>query len=66
MRANVRVCLGYLDAWLAGNGAVAIDHLMEDAATVEICVIPDLAVAALRHPAVRRSPHHTGSGSGSP
>jgi malate synthase len=36
LRANVRVCLGYLDAWLAGNGAVAIDHLMEDAATVEI------------------------------
>jgi malate synthase len=30
------VCLGYLDAWLGGNGAVAIDHLMEDAATVEI------------------------------
>src|SRR4030095_6997377 len=36
LRANVRVCLGYLDAWLSGNGAVAIDHLMEDAATVEI------------------------------
>jgi malate synthase len=36
LRANVRVCLGYLDAWLDGNGAVAIDHLMEDAATVEI------------------------------
>jgi malate synthase len=36
LRANVRVSLGYLDAWLSGNGAVAIDHLMEDAATVEI------------------------------
>jgi malate synthase len=36
VRANVRVSLGYLDAWLGGNGAVAIDHLMEDAATVEI------------------------------
>jgi len=36
LRANVRVSLGYLDGWLAGNGAVAIDHLMEDAATVEI------------------------------
>jgi malate synthase len=36
VRANVRVALGYLDAWLGGNGAVAIDHLMEDAATVEI------------------------------
>jgi malate synthase len=36
LRANVRVALGYLTAWLGGNGAVAIDHLMEDAATVEI------------------------------
>jgi malate synthase len=36
LRANVRVSLGYLDSWLGGNGAVAIDHLMEDAATVEI------------------------------
>ena len=36
LRANVRVSIGYLDAWLGGNGAVAIDHLMEDAATVEI------------------------------
>jgi malate synthase len=36
LRANVRVSLGYLDAWLGGSGAVAIDHLMEDAATVEI------------------------------
>jgi malate synthase len=66
LRANVRVCLGYLDAWLAGNGAVAIDHLMEDAATVEIARVPDLAVAALRHPASRWSPHHPGSGRDSP
>ena len=36
LRANVRVSIGYLDAWLQGSGAVAIDHLMEDAATVEI------------------------------
>ena len=26
----------YLEAWLRGIGAVAIDHLMEDAATAEI------------------------------
>ena len=26
----------YLAAWLAGNGAAAIDNLMEDAATAEI------------------------------
>ena len=36
IRQNIRVSLRYLDAWLRGAGAVAIDHLMEDAATVEI------------------------------
>jgi len=36
IRANVRVALAYLDAWLQGVGAAAIDDLMEDAATAEI------------------------------
>jgi malate synthase len=36
LRANVSVALQYLDAWLAGNGAAAINNLMEDAATAEI------------------------------
>ena len=36
VRANVRVALAYLDAWLCGTGAAAIDNLMEDAATAEI------------------------------
>jgi malate synthase len=36
IRANVRVALAYLDAWLQGTGAAAIDNLMEDAATAEI------------------------------
>jgi len=36
VRANVRVALAYLDAWLRGTGAAAIDNLMEDAATAEI------------------------------
>ncbi|MGO1974268.1 MAG: malate synthase A [Propionibacteriaceae bacterium] len=36
VRTNIRVSLEYLAAWLDGRGAVAIDHLMEDAATVEI------------------------------
>lgn len=36
IRANVRVALAYLDNWLRGNGAAAIDNLMEDAATAEI------------------------------
>jgi malate synthase len=33
---NVSVLVRYLDAWLDGQGAVAIDGLMEDAATAEI------------------------------
>jgi malate synthase len=36
VRANIRVALSYLDNWLRGNGAAAIDNLMEDAATAEI------------------------------
>jgi malate synthase len=36
LRTNLRVPLAYLSAWVAGRGAVAINHLMEDAATVEI------------------------------
>ncbi|HEY9722533.1 MAG TPA: malate synthase A, partial [Oscillatoriaceae cyanobacterium] len=33
---NIEVTLHYLASWLSGNGAVAIHHLMEDAATAEI------------------------------
>ena len=33
---NVRVGLAYLDSWLRGVGAAAIDNLMEDVATAEI------------------------------
>jgi malate synthase len=36
VRSNVSVGVRYLAAWLAGSGAVAIDNLMEDAATAEI------------------------------
>ena len=36
LRVNVSVGTRYLDAWLRGVGAVAIDNLMEDAATAEI------------------------------
>jgi malate synthase len=35
-RLNVGVALQYLDSWLSGNGAAAINNLMEDAATAEI------------------------------
>jgi malate synthase len=33
---NVQVAIDYLTAWLGGQGAVAINNLMEDAATAEI------------------------------
>ncbi len=34
---NIRVGLRYISTWLSGNGCVPIFHLMEDAATAEIC-----------------------------
>jgi malate synthase len=37
IRANIGVSLRYLESWLGGVGCVAINNLMEDTATVEIC-----------------------------
>jgi len=34
---NIRVAVLYLESWLRGRGCVPIAHLMEDAATAEIC-----------------------------
>jgi malate synthase len=36
LRTNVNVSLQYIGSWLAGNGCVPINNLMEDAATAEI------------------------------
>ena len=36
LRSNVSVGIQYLASWLRGTGAVAINNLMEDAATAEI------------------------------
>ena len=36
VRSNVSVGLAYLASWLSGDGAAAINNLMEDAATAEI------------------------------
>ena len=36
VHANVSVAIRYIEAWLRGLGAVALDNLMEDAATAEI------------------------------
>ena len=37
LRHNIRVGIQYVEAWLGGNGCVPLYHLMEDAATAEIC-----------------------------
>ena len=67
VRANVRVALAYLDSWLRGIGAAAIDNLMEDAATAEISRSQlwqwrTRGVALDRRPAVRRRPSTPRSG----
>jgi malate synthase len=36
LRGDVNVGIQYISSWLRGNGAAAIDNLMEDAATAEI------------------------------
>ena len=36
LRNNVEVGIRYIEAWLRGNGAAAINNLMEDVATAEI------------------------------
>ncbi|GAB3658075.1 malate synthase [Glycomyces tarimensis] len=36
IRANIEVGIRYMESWLRGNGAAAINNLMEDAATAEI------------------------------
>jgi malate synthase len=37
MRHNIRVGVRYIESWLSGTGCVPLYHLMEDAATAEIC-----------------------------
>lgn len=37
LRTNINVGIQYLEAWLRGTGCVPLNHLMEDAATSEIC-----------------------------
>jgi malate synthase len=37
LRNCIRVGVQYLESWLGGNGCVPLYHLMEDAATAEIC-----------------------------
>lgn len=37
LRNNIGVWVQYIEAWLGGQGAVALYNLMEDASTAEIC-----------------------------
>jgi malate synthase len=37
LRSCIRVGVQYIESWLRGNGCVPLYHLMEDAATAEIC-----------------------------
>lgn len=37
LRGCIRVGVQYIEAWLRGSGCVPLYHLMEDAATAEIC-----------------------------
>jgi malate synthase len=37
LKDNIAVAITYLAHWLSGRGSVAINNLMEDASTVEIC-----------------------------
>jgi malate synthase len=36
IRSNIWVAIQYIESWLRGHGAVALNNLMEDAATAEI------------------------------
>ena len=36
VKSNVQAALAYCSGWLSGNGCIALNHLMEDAATAEI------------------------------
>ena len=38
LQNNINISLQYISAWLSGNGAVALNNLMEDLATAEISV----------------------------
>ena len=59
LRTNIRVGLTYLAAWLGGSGAVAIDNLMEDAATVEISRMQSGSGGTTARPLTRASRSRT-------
>src|SRR5260221_9889698 len=42
LRTNINVSLQYIGSWLAGNGCVPINNLMEDAATAQVSRFPIL------------------------
>ncbi|MER5967129.1 malate synthase A [Streptomyces sp. NPDC002057] len=52
VRTNIAVALRYFAAWMGGQGAVALDGLMEDAATAEIARVQ--VWQWLRHRVIQR------------
>ena len=58
VRTNIRVSLEYLLAWVGGAGAVAIDNLMEDAATGGVLGDAGLAVRPAPGDCGRRNGDH--------
>ena len=57
LRTNLSVGVAYTAAWLAGNGAVALHNLMEDAATAEISRSQVWQHLRARRRARRHRPH---------
>ena len=56
LRNNIRVAIQYIEAWLAGRGAVPLYNLMEDAGHRRDQPCPALAMSASRR-APRERPH---------
>jgi malate synthase len=46
---NISIAIRYIESWLRGTGAAAIDNLMEDAATAGDLALAGVAVAARQH-----------------
>jgi len=57
LKKNINISLQYISAWLSGNGAVAINNLMEDLATSEISVFQIKQWLNSRH-LVQNDEHH--------
>jgi malate synthase len=64
LRQNINVGIGYIEAWLRGNGCVPLYNLMEDAATAEISRAQ--VWQQIRHKAKFSNGANNGNGGGTP